>query len=51
MLTDGQIKKYQTLFEKKFGEKISNEEAVYQGEKLVQLIKYVYKINIKKNER
>ncbi len=38
MLEDGEIKKFQTLYKKHFGEEISKEEAVRKGLKLIRLI-------------
>lgn len=49
MLTNPQIEKYQFLYQKNFGEQISKEDAVYQGERLIELIKNIYQINIKQN--
>lgn len=48
MLTKEQIEKYKAIYEKEFGEEISDEKAIEQGEALVQLMKAVYK-PIKRN--
>jgi len=43
MLSDEQIKKFQSLYKKRFGKEISQEEAYEKGAKLIRLIKLVYK--------
>ena len=43
MLSDEQIKKYQTLYKSRFGREISREEAYEEGAKLVRLIELVYR--------
>jgi hypothetical protein len=43
MLTDEQVKKFQTLYTARFGKSLSRDEAVMKGERLVRLIKAVYK--------
>jgi len=43
MLSDEQITKFQTLYKKHFGKKISREEAYEQGAKLVRLVELIYK--------
>jgi len=41
ILTDQQINKFQTLYYKHFGEKISKEEAYEKGMRLVNLVKVI----------
>ncbi len=51
MLTDGEIKLFQNLHKKHFGEDISQKEALVLGVKLVSLLQVIdknMKINIKK---
>lgn len=43
MLSDEQIKKYQTLYKNRFGKEISREEAYKQGAKLIRLIELIYR--------
>ncbi len=43
MLSDEQIKKFQTLYKNRFGKEISREEAYEKGVKLMRLIELVYK--------
>ncbi len=43
MLTEEQIKKFQSLYRKRFGKEISKEEAYDQGIKLVRLLEITYK--------
>jgi len=43
MLSDEQIKTYQTLYKNRFGKEISREEAYEQGVKLLRLIEIIYK--------
>lgn len=43
MLSDEQIKKFQTLYKNRFGKEISREEAYEQGVKLIRLIEIIYK--------
>jgi len=42
MLSDEQIKKYQTLYKNRFGKKINREEAYEQGAKLIRLVELIY---------
>lgn len=55
MLSKEAIEKFQHLFEKSYGKKISFEEAQLQGTRLVELLRTVYgqdiKILLKKRER
>ncbi len=41
MLTDKQIKKFQKIYWKKFGKKITKEDAYEQGIRLVNLMKII----------
>ncbi len=43
ILTDAQVTEFQTLYEKRFGEKISREEAYEGGVRLIQLLKIIYR--------
>ena len=43
MLTDTQIQKFQALYQERFGEEISREEAIERGTRLIQLVRLVYK--------
>lgn len=43
MLTDGEIKQFQTLYREEFGKDISREQAIEQGLKLLTLMSAVYK--------
>lgn len=43
MLTTDQVTKFQMLYEKHFGKKISREEAYEQGVKLMRLVQLTYK--------
>jgi hypothetical protein len=43
MLSDKQIKKYQSLYKEHLGKEINKEEAYLQGMTLVRLIELVYK--------
>jgi len=43
MLSNEQIKKFQTLYKDSFGRKISREEAYEQGVKLIRLVELIYK--------
>jgi hypothetical protein len=43
MLSDEQITKFQMLWEKRFGEKISRQEAYEKGIKLIRLVELTYK--------
>jgi len=42
-LTDEQIIKFQALYEKKFGEKISREQALEKGTRLMRLVELIYR--------
>ena len=42
MLSDEQIKKYQTLYKNRYGKEISRELALEQGLKLIRLVKLIY---------
>ena len=42
MLTDAQITKFQEIHQKRFGKKISRDEALEKGIKLVRLMQIVY---------
>ena len=42
MLTDKHISNFQEIYFQEFGEKISKEEALEQGTKLLQLVRTVY---------
>jgi hypothetical protein len=55
-ISDKQIKKFQILYKKKFGEDISKQDALDQGIKLVRLVEVVLKekakmINNKRNKK
>jgi len=43
MLSDEQIKTYQTLYKNRYGKKISRKEAYEQGAKLIRLVELIYK--------
>lgn len=43
MLSDEQIRKFQTLYRNRFGKEISREEAYEQGAKLIRLVELIYK--------
>ena len=43
MLTDEQIKTYQTLYKNRFGISISREDAFDMGVKLIRLVELIYK--------
>jgi len=43
MLSDEQIKKFQTLYKNRFGKEISREDALEQGVKLIRLMELIYK--------
>lgn len=43
MLSEEQIKKFQKLYQKRFGKKIERKEAYEQGIKLIQLMSLVYR--------
>ena len=43
MLSDEQIKTYQTLYKKCFGKEIGREEAYEQGAKLIRLVELIYR--------
>lgn len=43
MLSDEQIKKFQTLYKNRFCKKISREEAYEKGAKLIRLVELIYK--------
>lgn len=43
MLSHEQITKFQMLYKKRFGKKISREEAYEQGVKLIRLVELIYK--------
>ena len=43
MINEQQIKQFQTLYKNRFGEEISEEEALEKGLKLLRLITLVYK--------
>ncbi len=49
MLSDEQVKKYQTLYRDRFGEEISYERAYEEGTKLVRLLKVIYRPITKNN--
>ena len=49
MLSNNQIQKFQTLFFNHFGKKISRDEAIEKGLKLVRLLELTYK-PIKKSD-
>jgi len=42
MLSDDQIKQFQSLYKNRFGKKISREEALEQGSKLLRLVELIY---------
>jgi len=42
-LTEEDIKKFQQIYKKRFGKSISKTEAKIQGEKLVNLMKLIYR--------
>lgn len=43
MLSDEQIKKFQGLYKKQFGEEISREEAYEKGSRLLRLVELIYR--------
>lgn len=43
MLSDEQIRKFQTLYKNRFGKEISREEAYEKGAKLIRLVELIYK--------
>ena len=43
MLSDEQIKKFQTIYKNSFGKEISREEAYAEGARLIRLIELIYK--------
>ena len=43
MLSDEQIKKFQTLYKNRFGKEISREEAYEKGAKLIRLVELIYR--------
>ncbi len=43
MLTNEQVKKFQTLYKQRFGKEISQEEAYEQGTKLLRLVELIYR--------
>lgn len=43
MLSTEQITQFQTLYRNRFGKKISREEALEKGAKLIRLIEIIYK--------
>ena len=43
MLSDEQIQKFQKLYKKHFGEKISRERALKEGIQLILLMKHIYR--------
>ena len=43
MLSDEQIRKFQTLYRNRFGKEISRDEAYEKGVKLLRLVELVYK--------
>lgn len=43
MLSNEQITKYQTLYQRRYGKVISREEAYEQGTKLIRLMELIYK--------
>jgi len=43
MLSDEQIKKFQTLYKNRFGKEISREDALEQGVKPIRLMELIYK--------
>jgi len=43
MLSDEQIKQFQTLYKTHFGKEISREEAYEKGVKLLRLVELIYK--------
>jgi len=50
-LTDAQISRFQEIYHKRFGKKISREEALEKGIKLVRLMQIVYRPITKKEYR
>ena len=43
MVSEEQIKTFQTLYKNRFGKEISREEAYEQGVKLIRLVELIYK--------
>ncbi len=43
MLNKQAIEEYQKIYKEEFGEEISEDEAIEQGERLIQLFKVIYK--------
>lgn len=43
MLNDEEVRKFQALYKKYFGKKISKEEAYEEGVKLLRLVELIYK--------
>ncbi|MHB8579139.1 MAG: hypothetical protein ACYDA4_04665 [Ignavibacteriaceae bacterium] len=51
MISNEQIKKFQVLYKKHFGEELSTEEAYQSGAKLIGLIELTYKLKTKEEFR
>ena len=43
MFTDEQIEKFITIYENRFGKRLSREEAIEKGIRLVRLVELIYK--------
>lgn len=43
MITEADAKKFQALYEKEFGQKLSSEAALECAETLVEMIRHIYK--------
>ena len=43
MLSDDQIKKFQSIYKKRFGREVSKEETLEKGAKLLRLMELTYK--------
>ena len=43
MLTSQQIQQFKELYEKRFGERLSDEQAAYKAGKLIDLMELIYK--------
>jgi aldehyde:ferredoxin oxidoreductase len=50
-LSAEQIKAFQDLYREKFGEELSEADARQKGERLIQLIRLIYKNNFKQHEQ
>lgn len=49
MLTDKEIKEYQKIYKKEFGEEISKQKALEDGQRLVDFFDLLLKIDVRVN--